>query len=135
MITGYLDGELTQAAHQKVRLHVEECEHCRTLLEQLTTLREAAMTTQFVQPDDDQWNEAPKGALSLATRGLGWILGIVWLITISVFGLWQLWQSPESLFEKLLIFGGITAFVLLLISVLADRIRSSRTDRYREVKK
>ena len=135
MISGFLDGELTQATDQRVRIHVEECAHCSALLGELRTIREAAMSTQFVRPDDEQWNERPRGRFSFATRGFGWVLGVVWLVTITAYGLWQVWQAPDSLFEKLLVFGGGSAFALLLISVLADRIRSSRTDRYREVKK
>jgi len=135
MISGYLDGELTQAADQRVRIHVEECAHCSALLGELRTIREAAMSTQFVRPDDEQWNERPRGGFSFATRGSGWILGVVWLVTLTGYGLWQVWQAPDSLFEKLLIFGGGMAFALLFISVLADRIRISRTDRYREVRR
>jgi anti-sigma factor RsiW len=135
MISGYLDGELTQADDQRVRIHVEDCAHCNALLDELKAIREAAMSTQFVQPDDEQWNERPRGRLSIATRGFGWILGIVWIFTVTAFGLWQFWRAPDSLFEKLLVFGGITAFALLFISVLVDRIKTARTDRYREVKK
>jgi anti-sigma factor RsiW len=135
MITGYLDGELTQAADQRVRIHVEECAHCSALLGELKTMREATMSTRFVQPDDEQWDERPRGGVSFATRGFGWILGIAWLVTVTIYGLWQLWQAPESLFEKTLVFGGVAAFALLLISVLADRIKTARSDRYREVKK
>ena len=59
----------------------------------------------------------------------------VWLLVVAGFGLWHLWQSPEGLFEKLLVFGGLTAFGLLFLSVLIDRISSARTDRYRGVEK
>jgi len=37
--------------------------------------------------------------------------------------------------EKLLIFGGLTAFGLLFLSVLIDRIKAARTDRYWGVEK
>lgn len=135
LISGYLDGELTQAADQRVRIHLEECAHCRELFEELQTMREAAMSTQFVEPSDDQWNERPRGTGSFISRSLGWALAIVWLVTVSGYALWQLWISPEDLFEKLLVFGGLSAVGLLFLSVLLDRIRTAKTDRYREVEK
>jgi len=135
MISGFLDQELTQADDQRVRVHLEDCDHCRTLLGELETMREAAMTTRFRSPTDDQWNESPRGGFSQATRGLGWLMGIAWLVIVTAFGLWHAATGPESLFEKLLVFGGITAFLLLFLSVLIDRIGKARTDRYREVRK
>lgn len=135
LISGYMDGELTQAADQKVRIHLKECAHCRELFEELQTMREATMSTRFVEPSDDQWNERPRGVGSLISRSLGWGLAVVWLVTITGYGLWQFWTSPEGLFEKLLVFGGLSALGLLFFSVLLDRVRTAKTDRYREVEK
>jgi predicted anti-sigma-YlaC factor YlaD len=135
LISGHLDGELTQAADQRVRIHLETCDHCRNLYEELRTMREATMSTQFVEPSDEQWNERPRGTASLLSRSLGWMLAIVWLVAVTGFGLWHAWHDTEGLFERLLVFGGLAAFGLLLLSVLVDRIRISRTDRYREVEK
>ena len=135
LLSGYLDHELTQGDDQRVRLHLEDCDRCRRVFLEIETMRETAMSTRFDDPGDDQWDESPRGGLSLVTRGLGWTMVAIWLAAITAFGLWHAATGPESLTEKLLIFGGLTACVLLFVSVLIDRIRSSRTDRYREVKK
>lgn len=133
LLSGFLDGELTQGAEQRVRLHLAACTHCRALLEELTTIREATMSTEFVQPRDDQWDERPRGATSRLSRSVGWVLAVVWLTAVTGFTLWHVWQSPEGLFFKLLVFGGLAAFALLFLSILVDRIRTARTDRYSEV--
>ena len=135
MVSGYLDGELTQAAAQKARLHLEDCEHCRKLLEDLRAMRETTLSTEFSTPEDDQWNERPRGTVSLISRGMGWVAMILWLVSVSAYGLWQFSQSSADLFEKLLVFGGLSAFALLFISVALDRISSARTDPYREVER
>jgi len=135
LVSGHLDGELTQAVAQKVRIHLEGCSHCRDMYDELKTMREAAMTTKFVDPSDDQWDERPRGGSSRVSRSLGWALAIVWLAAVSGFGLWNLWQAPEGMLEKTLIFGGLAAFGLIFLSVLADRIKTARTDRYRGVEK
>lgn len=135
LISGHLDGELTQAAEQKVRIHLEDCPHCRTLLGDLQTLREATMSTEFSKPDDSQWDERPRSSTSFLTRGTGWVLAVAWLATVISYGLWTMWQSTDNILERLLVFGGLSALALLFISVVLDRIVSSRTDRYREVEK
>ena len=135
LLSGYLDRELTQADDQRVRLHLDSCPSCRTVFEELASVRETAMSTRFDTPSDDQWDERPRGSLSLATRGLGWTLGVVWLVAVTAFGLWHAATGPESLLEKLLIFGGLSAGALLFVSVLIDRLKASRTDRYRGVQK
>jgi predicted anti-sigma-YlaC factor YlaD len=135
LVSGHLDGELTQAAAQKVRLHLEDCAHCRALLDDLRAMREATMSTEFVRPDDDQWDERPRGTGSLLARGAGWVLAVVWLVAVAGYGLWQFWQSAANPVERLLVFGGLAAAVLLFVSVVLDRISSARTDPYREVQK
>ena len=135
LLSGYLDGELTQQEEQHVRIHLEDCAPCRTVFEDLSNLREVAMNTPIKEPEDSQWNEAPKNVASSVSRGLGWLLVVLWAVLMTGFALWQFWQEADDLWARLLVFGGLSAFGLLFISVLLDRIRSSQSDRYREVKK
>lgn len=93
------------------------------------------MSTEFSKPDDDQWDERPRTSTSFLARGTGWLLALVWLAAVGGYGLWQFWQSSANLFERLLVFGGLSALALLFISVALDRITAARTDRYREVER
>ncbi len=135
LISGHFDGELTQAAEQKVRIHLEDCGHCRTVLGELRTMRETTLSTGFHTPEDSQWDERPKTSLSLFARGTGWIIAIVWTAFFASYALWQFWQGSANLVERLLVFGGLSAIALLFTSVLLDRMRVARTDPYREVEK
>ena len=135
MISGHFDGELTQATEQKVRVHLEDCAHCRTVLGELRTLRETTMSTAFHTPADSQWDERPQTGLSLVARGSGWIIAIVWAVFFAGYALWQFWQGSTDLFQRMLVFGGLSALALLFTSVLLDRLRAAGTDPYREVEK
>jgi len=135
LISGHLDGELTQADEQRVRIHLEDCDVCRTSYEELLELREATMTTQLDQPRDLQWDEKPQGLFSSLSRGFGWIILVVWALGTTGFALWQLATGPEGLVEKLIVFGGLFGIGLLFASILVDRLRAARTDPYREVQK
>ncbi len=135
LLSGHLDGELTQADEQRVRIHLEDCADCRTQYEELRELREATMTTQLDQPRDLQWDERPHGLFSSLSRGFGWLVLVVWAAGTAGFALWQLATGPEDLVGKLIVFGGLFGVGLLFASILVDRLRSARTDPYREVQK
>jgi predicted anti-sigma-YlaC factor YlaD len=135
LLSGHLDGELTQAAEQRVRIHLEDCAACRASYRELAELREATMSTQLDHPTDDQWREAPRTAASATSRGLGWILLIAWCVLTGGYGLWQAWQEVGNPFERLLVFGGLAALVLLFLSVVLDRLHARRTDPYEEVER
>ena len=70
----------------------------------------------------------------LTTNLLGVATG-PWVVGIVGFTLGHLWSGPESLTEKLLIFSGIAAMALLLLSVLIDRLKRLGSDRYRRIEK
>ena len=135
LISGYLDGELTQSEAQRVRLHLEDCAECHRLADELGRIREATMTTDFPVPDDRQWDETPVSGLSALFRNLGWTVMLLWIGGLAAYGIWQLATHPENLMEGLLVFGVWFGVGLVFLSVLIDRIKSIKTDRYRRVQK
>jgi len=135
LLSGHLDGELTQGDEQRVRIHLEDCAVCRTIYEELEQLREATMTTQLDEPRDLQWDEHPRGLFSSLSRGFGWLILMVWAAGTAGYGLWQLATGPEDVVGKLIVFSGLFGVGLLFTSILIDRMRTAKTDRYREVKK
>jgi hypothetical protein len=66
---------------------------------------------------------------------VGWAILIAWLAGLVGYGTWQLVRSPENLGEKLLVFGLWLGFGLVFLSVLLDRLKVMKTDRYRRVEK
>lgn len=135
LLTGYLDGVLTQEKEQLVRLHLEDCADCETQFTEMRQIRETTMSTTFRTPVDDQWSERPRNRSSRLSLGLGWTILVIWIVAVAGFVVGQIWSGPEGWFEKLLAFGGITGFLLLLVSVALDRFEIAKTDRYRGVEK
>lgn len=135
LLSGYLDGELTQADEQRVRLHLEECEVCSTAVATMAAIREATMTTSFQAVDDEQWMEKPRSAASRWMRRSGWLLTGGWLLGFAVVGFREFFLAPESWAEKAIPVVLGLGILLLLGSVGLDRIRAAKSDRYRRVKK
>ena len=143
LLSGYLDGALTQQEEQQVRLHLERSPEARAMLDDLAALRAAARGTPFAPVEDRQWSEAPRTRASawamwlglglLALGGLGVVFVIVWQSTHAPFGtemkrgmIWwaaALWTS------------GLGGTLLVFFSILSDRLTDRRHDRYRRVLK
>jgi len=135
LLSGYLDGALPQAEAQKVRVLIEDDPEIRKLYQDLASLREAAASTRFVTPPDEDWPEMPKTRVSWLSRSLGWSVLVIWLTVVSVFALWRFISQSGDALEIFLVLGLPGSVVLLFSSVLIDRIRDLKTDRYRGVQR
>jgi hypothetical protein len=133
MLSGYLDGELTQAEAQVVEISLEASEELRSELAELKQLREATMDMKFAEPSESEWDEHARGIFSGGARGLGWLMVIIWSTCLLAFGAWQFFTSSGDLLVKLMIFGLGSGLGLLFISVLVDRFKSYGKDKYRRV--
>jgi len=134
LISGYLDNELTQGEAQRVRIHLEDCATCRATADELKKLKEATMSSEFQVPDDG-WDEAPRGGASRILRNAGLLIGLVWIVGIAMWLIWELANDPEALVGLLIVGGFLLSAGLILASVLIDRRRAMKTDRYRRVQK
>lgn len=135
LISGYIDGELTQGDAQRVRIHLEDCVRCRATAEGMRRLREATMTSEFKIPEDMGWDERPTNSLSGWLRRIGWITTGVWITALIGYLLWLLATDADNWFEAALGFALFAGAALLFLSVLIDRMRTRTTDPYRKVEK
>ncbi len=136
LLSGYLDGELTQGDAQRVRLHLEGCAGCRSVIDELHKLREATMDAEFKVPEDTQWDETPRGTVSRLLHNFGWLIAGLWVVGVVAVTLWQINTDSESIrVEAILGFGLLLALALIILSALADRLQTRKNDPYRKVKK
>lgn len=135
LISGYLDGELTQRDDQRVRLHLEDCAGCRAIADGMSKMKEATMTSEFQVPEDTQWDEKPRGGFSAFLSRFGWTIAIAWVVAIVGYGIWQVATDSENLLEAVLVFGLWLGFGLVFLSVLIDRLKTFKTDPYRRIEK
>jgi len=135
LLSGFIDGELTQQDRQRVRLHCEICKVCNSNLEQLRSLRQAIGQAQLSDLDQDIWRETMEDTTVKATLGLGWLLLIGGLLIGVGLGVYEIVTSPSSmtLVEKLIVGGIYGGMLLIFISVLRQRLIARKTDRYKDV--
>ena len=120
LISGYLDSELAQAEAQRVRLHLEDCSECRATADELAQLKEATMSSEFKTPDDG-WDESPRGGVSHLLRNAGLLVGLAWIVGLTMWLMWELARDPVALIGLLLFVGFLVSAGLFIASVLIDR--------------
>ena len=134
LLSGYVDGELTQQQRQLVMLHCEACDECRDNLDRLRELRERIKGSGLSEVGEDKWRETMDDSSVQLSRGIGWLMFIAGLLAIVGIGLFMfMFDDSVPLGMKLImiaIYGGLAT---LLFSVLRQRLIERKTDKYKDV--
>ena len=134
LLSGYIDGELTQQQRQRVELHCDDCKECRALMDELGALKKEVSRTRFGEYGEDRWRETMNDSTVQVTRGIGWLLFLAGVLAISGIALYEfVIDSSIPLHIKLItgsIWGGLG---VLLLSVLRQRLIERKTDKYKDV--
>lgn len=134
LLSGYVDGELTQQDRQLVSLHCEQCSECRENLASLRELRERIGHSKLSELGEDKWRETMDDTTVQLTRGIGWILFIAGMVIVIGIGLFAfLFASDISIGMKLLMIAIYGGLAMLLFSVLRQRLIEYKTDKYKDV--
>ena len=135
-LSPYLDGELTQAESQRVRIHLEDCQECRRAFKQLQELKRITADMKFADPPEDKMNQLEQRLSVQAPRKVGWGLLLSGLAVWILYAAYLFVTDPQlATREKLLTGAVVIGAALLLISVLRQRLLELPHDRYRGVKK
>lgn len=135
LLSGYLDGALSQRDSQRVRLGLEEDEELRRTFKELRALREAALSTRFAPPPEIDWPELPQSAPARYSRLAGWLLVVGWVLLLGAVGVGEVLSGHHTWLEIVLFLALPGGLVLLFFSVLLDRLKSLKSDRYCEVER
>ena len=134
LLSGYIDGELTQQQRQRVELHCDECEPCAALMAELKALKDEVGRTRLGEYGEDTWREKMNDSTVQVTRGIGWLLFLAGVLAIGGVVLYEfVIDSSVPLHIKLItgsVWGGLG---ILLVSVLRQRLIERKTDKYDDV--
>jgi predicted anti-sigma-YlaC factor YlaD len=140
LISGKLDGELSPDQERELNKHLETCPVCRKEYEELLHLKEVTSNMRFTDLPDRYWAGYWNGVYNRLERGIGWIfLSIGAMIVLGFVG----WEFLQNFFlnphEPLLLrFGvgiGLIGVIILLVSILRERLFARKHERYEEVER
>ena len=134
LLSGFVDGELTQQQRQLVTLHCNGCSECLRDLLELRELRERIGKAKLSEVGEDKWREAMDDSTVMTSRSIGWLMVIAGLLAIIGIGVFVfLFDDSIPVWMKLImiaIYGGLAT---LLFSVLRQRLIERKTDKYKDV--
>jgi predicted anti-sigma-YlaC factor YlaD len=130
----YIDGEMTPEERVEFERHMESCGDCRTAVEELGRVERLTGMVKIRDPQDDFWECYWKSLFRRGERKTGWWLIIVGAALVILYALYRGFTDfGEITFIKVVMVGLAAGFVILLISVIRERVHQCRTDPYRDI--
>ncbi len=135
LLSGYLDGELTQQEAQKVMLWLENDNEYKKLHDELLSMRQEVQSLSLQENELDHLDKLIKEPIAKTSRILGFILICSSATILIGFLLFFILTNPAiSLAIKIGIGLMGTGSLLLLISVLRQKMLNTSNEKYNRLK-
>ncbi|HEY9031137.1 MAG TPA: zf-HC2 domain-containing protein [Kangiella sp.] len=135
LISGYIDHELNQQDRQRVRVHLESCEQCRVVYDDLLAIKQEMGNLQYPECEEAQLDKIMKEPLAKGMAIIGWFILIIGFAGFMVWQLFTFYTEPSvPVWLKVGVFLIEAGVLLLLGSVLRQRMIALKTDKYKNVK-
>ena len=134
LISGFVDGELTQQQRQLVSLHCEQCTQCGENLEDMQALRARIGKANLSEIGEDKWRETMDEKGVQNSRSIGWLLFIAGMVAVAgVILITFLFNDEIGTGMKFILAAVYGGLLVLLYSVLRQRMIERKTDKYKDV--
>jgi len=140
LMTAALDDELAPAERAELERRLAADPRLRSEWERHQHVKELTMTSKISNPPEEVWGNYWRSVYNRIERGIGWIL--VSLAAVVLIG-WGLWEGINALmgdtgvpaFIKVAILALGVGGVILLFSVIREKLFTYRHDPYKEVER
>jgi uncharacterized membrane protein len=134
-----LDGEITKAENSELQILLNRFPDLRVEYQSFTKLREVTKTMKLKEPDSDIWQTYWYNVYNRLERGLAWFIFTVGAAVVLAYSfgqvLFDLWKNSSlPLILKIGIFGLILGVILLLLSILREKLFLRKHERYKEIR-
>lgn len=136
LLVGLLDRELNSQEIAEINEHLIRCAACREEYEMLRETSGKLETVAFENPSDEELRRLWRNPFSRLSRVCGLVLiiaGYVALIGFAVFEFFA--RGKEDFWHKLPIAAVIVGFIILIASVVLERVKTYGKDPYREIER
>jgi len=136
LLSAYIDNELSASEMIELGEHLKSCDNCRNALDQYLKLKKTSADIKLVDPPVDSMEHYWSTVSAKLSRGVGWIFFIIGSIILAIYAIYQFAvdRTIDS-FVKIVIAAIVIGLVMLFLSVLIERMRERKTDRYTGVQK
>jgi len=138
LLSAYVDGELAAGEVARLEAHLADCPECRREVDRLRSLQEVTDAMKLAEAPPEKWERFWENVYNRTERSLGWFIFTLGAVLVGGFGLYSFVQSlfQESempLVLKIGIFAVCGGVLLLLVSVIRERVYVRKRTRYKDV--
>ena len=135
-----LDGEIAADERAELERLLAAEPELRAEWQSLGKVKEVTHTMNYRKPPDETWDHYFESVYNRLERGLGWTLVSLGTIALAGYALWELVQALLADTElpalvKLGVFALLLGGVILLVSVVRERLFTRRSDPYRGIQR
>ena len=139
-VMALLDEELSEQDTIMVKEHLQACTRCSEQYASLKKLKEVTGSMKMKKLPEYYWDDYWTHIYNRIERGISWVLISLGLIIVLAFASWEVLTTLIADQEmNPLLKGGIFVLligsIILIVSVLREKILVKRIDKYREVKR
>jgi len=140
LMSGYIDGELNSSEKTDFENHLKSCTLCFKEMETFHKLKEVTGAMKYADIPEHIWDGYWKSLYRRMELGLGWILVSIATVILLAFGLYEITRNfflnPEPpILLKIAVGTGGLGFIVLLVSVVRERLFAFNRDRYKEIQR
>jgi len=139
-IMALLDEELDQEKISDVKSHLETCKKCSDDYASIKKVKEVTSKMKFKKLPEYYWEDYWKHIYNRIERGISWLFLSFGAIIILSFAVWEILDNLIAVqnFHPILkagIFIFLIGIIILIISVLREKIMVRHVDKYREIER
>jgi predicted anti-sigma-YlaC factor YlaD len=131
-----LDGEIRESEREELEAHLARCEECRREFNELSNLANLVGEIELPRPSQEDMMKYWPSVYAKIERGAGWVLVVIGAVIWAAYGVYLFITDPSTgSLTKFLIALPVVGVLMLLVSVIRERVIVSRTERYKEVER
>lgn len=139
-VMAYIDGELPESEMKAVKKEIDTDEKYKQAYLSLMKVKEVTREMKFRKLPEMYWDDYWTQIYNRIERGISWVLISVGTIIVILFLLWQFIEKiiADKNIHVLLktgIFLIMAGLIVLIISVLREKLMVRKVDKYREVER
>ncbi len=134
LMMGLMDDELNEDESIKLNNHLIRCSSCRNEYDQLKETSAKLGELTLTEPHDKILDKIWKSPYSKLSRNTGVLLIIAGWLVMMIYGIYEFFilNETDSL-PKFAVGVIIIGAIILFITILRDRIKTYKSDPYKEV--
>lgn len=139
-VMAYLDGELSELEMKEIKQLIDDDEMHKEVYLSLKKVKEVTQEMKFVKLPEMYWDDYWEHVYNRIERGISWILISLGVIVVGSFLVWQFIETimvdqKIHVVLKAGILILLAGVVVLIVSILREKLMVRKVDKYREVER